>query len=632
MSDCLSADRVQEAFLAAPPLISSQILDLTMKHPLWMRDLYQLEEWPTGAGTQMQQLVFRGSKPPIERNFDKWRKVGNLQGCDPCDAPDCSYNTTTFSGYGFERKLTELMYRDFKSPPYCIAEIQTTAHFREVFAKLVENLYSQIDFFKEVNIGQTTLTSLAKKYVVDSDGPKANPNNPYVYRNIGGATLGTLGIELLEFFYEQIRRLPEAVPYDVVDGSPIYSLIASHQLLGRMYRDDPQLRQDVRFSGLANDLLMKYNFMSTIRGMFIAAPILYPRRFNIVAGEPVEVLPFVNDVPAEYGSYSYLNPGYEAATHEEVLIHGKYPFKVFYQPMETSLGEGTSFGPEYSFMNNWQWINPLTWEDPARRVGYFFTSARIGISAQFSEGIFGFLVTRPSVKLTAIYTPVPVCPPDIPDCDNTVPAVVCPCPVVISISTSPFTPANYIIVFATPIDAEADDPIVLQLDSGGTVSGTVEQISTDGLTLEISFATDGLLGVCPTNVTGVSCTDQTLCCAVVVSQSQCRSDQTDMIELVLSNAIRAAVSDEVVAYFGDCTTALLTVLAIDAMTNTYSFGYAAGYGPTDDPTGIGATELNASMLCDRHGISKVCVPPATDETCPPCEVTSAPCSDSGSII
>lgn len=629
---CITANQVDEAFLAAPPLIASSILDLTIQHPNWLSSLWDLQEWPDGEGATMEQLIFRGSMPQIERGFGEWKKIPNITGCAPCEGPDCSYNWTPFGGHGFDRKLTELMQREFKSPEYCINEIRTTANFKEVFSKIVENLYRQTAFFKEMNIGQNFLTGLAKKFVVDAEGAKCNTQNPYVYRNTGGVRLSTLNIDMLEFFYEQLRRLPDAIPYDVVDGSPIYSLLASHQLLGRLYRDNDQLRQDVRFSGLANDLLMKYNFMSTIRGMFIAAPILYPRRFNINAAfDAVEVLPFVNGVPAEVGTYTYLNPEYEAATHEEVIIHGKNPFKVFYRPTLDTLGENTSFGPGFSFMNNWAWINPLTDGDPFRRVGFFATEANIGLSQQFSEGIYGILVERPSVALMAMYTPNPVCPVAPPTCTNIVPDLTCPCPLVLDISVNPMNPLNYYFTFATPVAVEAEDPIQLALDNGAYLTGSVEAVSTDGKVVEVSFTTALTKGVC-TQIVEIFCDDSLGCSALVASASDCRSGQTNSVALVLSNAIKAAANDVVTAYFGDCTQADLTVVSVDPVTLTWVVQYAAGFGPTDNPTGAGGppatnAPLSAGMLCDRGGISRICVPPSTDATCPACDASLTACED-----
>lgn len=600
MADCTSITEsaVQEAFLAAPPLIASSIIDLTIKHPNWLRDLFAVEEWPRGNGTVMEQLVFRGALPQIERGFTQWKKLTNNTGCDnPC-SPDCSYNWTTFGGNGFERKLTELMRREFRSPQYCISEIQTTAHFKEVFAKIVENLYAQIDFFKEMNIGLNILSQLSKKYVVDSMGAKANTQNPYVYRPVGAARISALNVTMLEFFYEQMRRLPDCIPYDVINGSPVFSMLCSHQLLAHLYRDDVNLRQDVRFSGMANDMLMKYNFMSTVRGMFIAAPILYPRRFNLapVTGEPIEVLPFVNGLPAEVGSYTGFNPAYEDATHEEVILHGKYPFKLFHFPTEQTLGSNTSFGPEFSMFNSWLWINPLTQQDPFRRVGYFATSAAIGISQQFSDGIFAVLVERPSRRSMAFFLPEPDCPPTPVSCDNEVPAVSCPCPIIESVSAHPVTAGRYFVRFNAPTTAEQSDTIQFGLDTGGYVTGTVVSVSTDALTVEVTL--DVAPEVC-TKFTTVFCGDTMGCSANVIAVSACPDTLGGPgYSLVLNRAIKAGQGDAIVGYCADGSAINLMVVAADLVRLVYT--------------------VLAQSTCGCGAPVTVCVPPETDATCPAC--------------
>jgi len=566
--DCtICAQDIQEAFLQAPPLIASQIIDLSVQHPNWYRDLYEVEEFPRGNGTIQEQIVYRAAKPQIERGFDLWKRLNNNMsnyGCNNCAGPDCSYNWTVWGGYGLERKIMELMHRDFRSPEYCISEIQTTAHFEQLFAKIVENLYAQVDFFKEINIGQNVLTQLAKKYVVDSNGAQPNPGNPYVYRNVGAARLATLNIMLLEFFYEQMRRLPDCVPYDVVNGAPIFSLECSAQLLSHLYRDDANLRQDARFSGAANDLLMKYNFMSTIRGMFISAPILYPRRFNLeaVTGEPVEVLPFVNDVPAEVGAYTGINPAYELATHEEVILHGKFPFKLYYMPTETTLGANSSFGPEYAYFNSWQWVNPQTIQDPFRRVGFFATSATIGVSQQFSNGIFGVLVERPSVKSMAVFLPETLCPPEPVVCDNAVPPTACPCPLILNFVPSPVTAGNYFITFAVPQTIGPGGTILLGLDNGGYITATVVAASADWYHFEITLPLGVTADIC-THFTTVFCDDSRGCSADVLSSSDCA--QFGTVTLVLNHAIKAEVGEQVVVFYGDGTSSTETITAVDLL-------------------------------------------------------------------
>lgn len=594
----LTEKEVTNGFLRAPPLISEQIANLTITHPSWTRDLAEYVEFPLGSGTEMQSLIFRGSMPQIERGFDSWKQLSNAQGCNDCDGPDCSYNITQFPGTGLERKAMRLMSREFRSPSYCVKEIQTTANFEEVFAQVVQNLYAQVDFFKDMNISFNYLTGLAKKFVVDSGGAKPNTSNPYVYPNIGSVTLSTLNVTMLQFFYEWLRRIPDVIPYGSSNGAPIYALECSGELLANLYREDPQLRQDVRFSGLANDLLMKYNFMSSIRNMFLPAPILNPRRFNIVAGEPVEVLPYINGIPMEVGSFTGFNPAYQSATHEEVLIHGKSPFKIAYMNTTETLGANTSFGPEYSFMNNWAWVNPQTVEDPLRRVGFFMTEATIGLMPQWSEGIFGILVTRPVTTMMASFLPQPVCPPTPVECDNEIDATGCPCPLILSFIANPITAGNYFLTLAVALDAAPDDEVQFGVETGGYITGTIVAITADGKTVEVTF-TEDLTDCDP--FTTIFCDNTLGCVADVYSYQPLVSDNT-RVSVVLNNPIKAdTAADKVTVYYGNGASGVWTVVSADMLTNTWVL---------DSDDGVFGDNVG--------GLVSVCVPTSTDSTCPDC--------------
>lgn len=602
----LSEAEVVEAFLAAPPLISKNILNLTVNQPSWIRDLWDLEEFPRGAGTTMQQIVIRGSMPKVERGFKSWKQLTPNTGCEPCEGDDCAYNMKQLGGNGLETKVATLMSKDFKSPNYCIKTIQTTAHYKQMFEQVVQNLYRQIDFEKEQNIGFNYLTSIAKKYVVDSAGPKPNTGNIYVYPPLGDARISMLNVDMLEFFYNYMVNIPDAVAYDYVDGAPVFAMEASRELLSRLYRDDPGLRQDVRFSSLANDLVSKYNFMSTIRGMFIAAPIRFPRRFrwDADANDWIEVLPYENDIPLDVGSYTGFNPRYQDsayATHEEVLLHGKSPFKVLYLPTETSLPGGANFGPEDSFMNSWKWINPLTPTDPAQREGYFFTSATIGFAPQHSEGVFGILVERPKVGLTASWLPEPLCPPDAVDCDNVIPDTGCPCPLIESMIVNPIN-GNVVLTLGVPLDPVPveDDEINFGIDTGSFLVGTVVAAAEDGSAVEVTFPEGTDLGVCD-HFTTIYCNNECLCSAQVQAYDIDCTDGT-RVYLTLANCIRAEASDTVTLKYGDGTSVDATLVSFVAGTLRY------------------LVDVGGTAFCDQvGGILSVCVPPATDATCPACD-------------
>src|SRR3982751_2406253 len=111
----VTQQEVVEALVASQPLLAQEILDYTIKTPSFMRDLPAMEQFPFGNGTQEQQLIVRGNMPPIERGFDKWKKLNNNAGCEPCEGPDCAYNWTQFGGLGLEKRIFSLMERDFRS-------------------------------------------------------------------------------------------------------------------------------------------------------------------------------------------------------------------------------------------------------------------------------------------------------------------------------------------------------------------------------------------------------------------------------------------------------------------------------------------------------------------------------------
>lgn len=614
-------EQYNNAFLAATPDIAQEIKDFSFRMPMWLADNWELKRWEA-TDNVMQQLIFRGSMPQVERGFNLWKQLASSAGCSPC-VSDCSYNWSKFGGHGFQRQMISLMERQFRTDNYCVNSIKTTLEYEQTFEKIIENIQYQVAFFKEYNIGFNFLTGIALKGMVDGSGLRFNTADPYVYRNVGTATLSKLTTGITTKIYESLRRRQTVTPFDIVNGRPVYAISASDELLDALYMQDPTARQDLRFSSAADAVLNRYNFMSTIRGQWINAPIMYPRRFlNPVdnGGAWIEVFPYVNNIPAEVGTFSDLNPAWESAPYEEVLFYGRSPFSLFYRDQITSIGSGTDFGPEPSFMNQWLWVNIQTDCDPFRREGYFATSIEMALSAQYSDGVYGFIFPRPPTTLISEYWPAPVCPPSDSECDNTVPAITtCPCPLVLSAVPNAFTAGLYTLTFATPIDAVVEDTIQIGIATGGYLTGEVVQITSDGLTLEIQFSATTVITDC-NGFTAVFCDNTLGCSSTVLTACDCRAGETGDVKLVLANNIKAVTTGQlIVGFMGDGTQVefLLTADA-DLVNNTYLVEYGPGYGPTDDPTGAGMTALEADLVCDRNGVVRVCVPPETDATCPEC--------------
>lgn len=616
---CLSPDQVNESFIANTPLIQSTIRNMTIQSPNWYRDVYTPMPWPEGEGNTMQQITFKGELPAIQEGFDDWGLVDDPSGCGPICAPNCSYNMSVLGGHAMDAKITRLMTKDFRTNDYCVKSIQNTRQYKEIFSGIVQNLYNQINFQKEVNVGQNFMTMIAKKGVVDSGGFKFNTDDPYSYRPAGTATLSALNIGMLEFLYEIMRRQVDAMPFTYMNNMPTYALVASPQLISRMYRDDPSLRTDVRAATaggqMGMDLITKYNFTSTIRDMFLPVSYLWPRRFRYDAGNSrwIRVLPFVKGMPGIVGTYSTINPQYEDpsyATHEEVIIHGMNPFSVWYQPTVETIGEGTDFGPEPGFWDVFQWVNPQTREDPARREGFFFTTATIGLSADNSESVYGILVPRPPAASMVSFYASNACPPEAVTCTNVVPAVSCPVPIVLSLTAHPITAGRYYVTFAAPVNAIVNDVIQIGVTGGGFVNATVNAVNGTSTSFEVTIA--GTVPDCDRFVSVFVSPGALSCKSTVLSYVRNAADAT-RIDLILDLPSKAdTAADAVTLFYGNGTTQSATVISANMLTNKWVVD-------------IGASNFDDSV----GGILFMCVPTATDATCPACTTattTSVQCS------
>ena len=602
----MGQQEVVQAFLAAPPLIDEKIKYIELVQPSWISGMAKYTPFPLGSGNTLQRITMRGEMPPVERGFDKWKTLGEVTGCNPCPPDACGYNWTQFGGTAFERHAFKLMKRDFTSPNYCVEEIQTTLDYEQVMEATVKNLRAQTLFFKEQNVLFNAFTQKAKKFVVDSGGAKINVANPYVYPNIGNARLSALNITIATRFYNQMRRIVEVIPYDLVDGAPIYAMEASLDLLASLYRDDPSLRRDVNFSSEANAILGKYNFRNSFGGMFVMCPIDFPRRFNIVNGEPFEVVPYVNGIPTEIGSFTGVNPAYENATHEEVTFHGKSPIELYYQTSATTVGGGTSFGEQPSWLQSWKWSNPETVTDPFQKNGRFISSATIGIDTSGSEGIYALLVERPPQSNMASFYPSAICPPAAVNCGNEIPDTGCPCPLILSYYANPVD-GSYVLTLAVPLVGVVEgSEVQFGITTGGYVIGTVADISTDGKSVIVTFP-EGTDIDCDIFTT-IFC-DNTLGCFAEVTYYNIVASDNTRLSLRLSNPVKGEAADTIQMTNGNGNVQNVTIVSQDYLTNTLVVD--VGGSAYDDTQG---------------GVISICIPTAADSTCEGCSgVTYTQC-------
>lgn len=611
MTQCITTEDTKQAFIANAPLIAKTLNNMELQAPNWYRELLKPEPWPEGAGLSLQEIEYNGELPQAEEGFGSWELLDDPSGCGALCTPNCGYNFHNLEGNAFTSKTFRVMRKDFRTPDFCVTKISSTRDFEQVFSAMVQGFYNQIAFHKEVNVAQNYMSQTTLKYMADSAGFKPNSGDPFSYLPKGSTTLSAPTIEAMEFFYQQIRMLPNIKPFGFSNNMPLYAAVASPELLTSIYRDDPKIRTDLRYAaagdaGYGNDLIQRYNLNYTIRDMFLPIGYLTPRRFRWDSGTStwVRVLPWIKGVKGTVGTLTSINPLYmdpSYATHEEMIIHGQDPFGLYTRQDPTSIGQGTSFGPQPGdgFWNNFQWSNPETRDDPGRLVGFYWTRAQIAL---ISRGVsFGIMWPRkPLSTMVRFYNTNLTCPPEEESCSNVLAAPACPEPTIASFIANPVTEGNYFVTFTVPVDAVAEDILLLESTSGGFVSAEVVTASADDLTFEVTITGD--VSSCPRYFKLWNIND--MACSSAVEKYSTVSGDATQLDLVLRAPIRAYQNTQAVTLkYGDGTTQSATVVA-------------AGVDITKN---IWRVDIGGTAFVDNvNGIVEICVPTSTVSSCPGC--------------
>ena len=102
---------------------------------------------------------------------------------------------------------------------------------------------------------------------------------------------------------------------------------------------------------------------------------------------------------------------------------------------------------------------------------------------------------KPLSTMVRFYNPNLVCPPEATTCDNELAAPGCPEPTISAFYPSPVTEGNYFVTFTVPVDAAAEDILLLESTSGGYTNAEVVTASSDGLSFEVTITGD--VSSCP---------------------------------------------------------------------------------------------------------------------------------------
>lgn len=600
-----SAEQVDLMFKRAEQYIDEQVANRIYDMGRYWVDMYPTKGFPDGAGLILDKVRFFGDIGPQYDGFDGWREVavsrqngesilGNHDGCG---------YVWEEVGHGLETQSYSLMTRDLRTKPICIKDIRTFWQYQQFQNLIFQNL-ANISANMREQLNRNAAMLYAIKYIALPNLP-LNTVDPHQLPAIpSGVEVGKLTYPLLLQLYHYMVQ--EAGQYAIANlqGAPAFGLVAHPETLFEMYYSNADLRTDIRecrgANGNACDLINKYNFLNAM-GPFVFMPDMYAPRYNRNAdGTLVRVFPFDREVPIEIGTRPVTNPDYHTAEFELVLMLTRDLLTLRTRRPLSSVGGQTNFESEVGIFN-WMWHNPDRCEDPFRRTGRYVTTAEIGIEPGDFTSIPGILVKRKPTYVGIEYWGAETCPPDPVDCDNSLPAGDCPCPTVESVAAGVLN-TDLIITFNRATGAEALDVVSLETANGSTVSATVIAVSTDETVLQVRFAS--AVEITPGMFVGLACNVTDYCSAKVLKTEICNIfDETATVTLFLNRPIKAIATETVTLQMCDGSSVDGTVASVNGAAISYSVG------------------ITWAEYCAAGGICSVCVPPATDASCPDCDAS-----------
>ena len=602
-----SPQTVDLAFREAEPYIEREIRDRTYQMARYLVDFAPVKLFNDGIGYTQTKVRFYGDIGPQFDGMDGWRReqrsrpvADGLQ--EKHDA--CGYVWEEV-GHGFEELQWYLMKRDLRTPDICIEDIRTFWEYEQMQDLIFKNL-TDITVNMREQVNRNAIISFSVKYVLTSNGLETNTLKPRELPNIQGVTVGKLNFRILKRLYNSLIR--EAAPYalDTINGRPVFGLLASDDVLDDMYVEDPQIRYTIDHSSMVDSLLTRYNFMETVRNMFITIPDIYAPRYKADAnGNLTRIFPYERDVMIQSGTRPAINPEYDNAPYELVTILTKDLFCLRTRKAITTAGGETDFGAETG-MFEWKWHNPERWCDPNRRVGYYYANGRIGIEPGDFTDIPAILVARRPAALDVSFWPNPECPPEANVCDNKLAPQGCPCPKIAGCCGDFTNPDVLQFKLTSPLAAgtQAGDAIQVRLNNGGIADGTVEAVAADLTAVSIDFGTP--VQCIPNFYLEVICNTAVGRCNAPVIEDACLSTGNRAVRVAHLLSSSVVANSKIYAKLSNDTWVQATVVSIDKATITYTISVT-------DP------------ITDEC-IVKLCVPTALDATCPDCINAGIPCS------
>lgn len=301
------------------------------------------------------------------------------KGCRPTAAVLSSRNTT---------ETAQIAEYVLDSDPICISDARMRYKFRQQVSEVKRNFEKNvIDIWEDRN---------RSEYVA------AIPDaNKYVF--VGGALVAGTGGDFVttapdsQIHQDALDSIRwklihdgggEEGAYGQVDGTPVFTVLMSSEQQRALIKGNADIRQDYRYAD-PKELLKPFGVKRVYGGLYHLIDDKAPR-WDLVDDEWVPV-PFYIENEA---GIAIVNPAYEAATAEDIILYHPKVVKCLMQKPLSSLGAGTDF-KAWNYSGEVSWVNEYDKEcNKYKDNGYWSARLRAAYLSETPEYGYAIRVLR----------------------------------------------------------------------------------------------------------------------------------------------------------------------------------------------------------------------------------------------
>jgi hypothetical protein len=349
------------------------------------------EPYPDGMGLNFNNTIWERSG----RTGGGWTAQAlNSGGASVC-VPDAGIvypANTVRTSVGYK----QVLYTDY----ICLEDVRRGYEFKQQVAGIRDNFQDQIvDEWEFLNRQQ--YVTLGKNKVVF---------NPQLPNNTSGTTMTDFPAQeptspitqnYLDHLRYALNRNSAAIDggaYAMEDGQPVYMVVMSpeqqqslFQSGGTIYQSS-RINQDLRYTSEADRLLKAYGVNRTYHGWFHMIDYKAPH-YNFVNGAWVEV-PYYSPAAATNGTQLVVNPDYESADYELVIVFVKTAITRMVPKTFTNGGSDATF-KAWDYAGTVQWINAYDRTcNPLLNNGYFAAQLQATYNPKKIENAYSIMVKR----------------------------------------------------------------------------------------------------------------------------------------------------------------------------------------------------------------------------------------------